>query len=211
MAMKQNAAEKREALFEKLKAKGVSPERQSYLRKVARDGASPDIIKRLRTDMKKEMSVQDIADLFGISRQGVYHHIKGDSAQLDQADRATLKELRPFVVPAHQQQCSLYNNLTAHMKYALNPDPSEFGKRRWYDLWHWWKSLDAAEIIVHDPEQSANDVAQCGGWRREARVPADGDLIVRPHTEPTKEQQRVLSCKIGEEALDKHPEPKMSA
>ncbi|MEV0443858.1 helix-turn-helix domain-containing protein [Streptomyces spectabilis] len=209
--MSKNAAEKREALFEKLKTKGVSPERLRYLRKIADDGASPDIIKRLRTDMKKEMSVQDIADLFGISRQGVYHHIKGDASQLDQADRTTLKELRPFTVPAHQQQCALYNNITAHMKFALNPDPSAFGKRRWYDLWHWWNSLDPAEIIVHDPDERGNDVAQCGGWRREERVRADADLIVRPHTEPTVEQQKAFSRKVGEKALKKYPEPKMSA
>ncbi|MGW2478622.1 helix-turn-helix domain-containing protein [Streptomyces sp. NPDC001571] len=199
--MSKNAVEKREALFEKLKTKGVSPERLRYLRQVANDGASPEIIKRLRTDMKKEMSVQDIADLFGISRQGVYHHIKGDASQLDQGDRGNLKELRPFTVPPHQQQCSLYNYITAHMKYALNPDPSNFTPVRWRELTHWWGTLDAEEIIVHDPEQPGNDLAQCGGWRLEGRETGDGDLIVRPHGKPTAQQRKVFSRKVIEKGL----------
>ncbi|MFF4927427.1 winged helix-turn-helix domain-containing protein [Streptomyces griseofuscus] len=199
--MSKNAAEKREALFEKLKTKGVSPERLRYLRKIADDGASPDIIKRLRTDMKKEMSVQDIADLFGISRQGVYHHIKGDASQLDQGDRGSLKELRPFTVPPHQQQCSLYNYITAHMKYALNPDPANFTPVRWRELTHWWETLDKNEIIVHDPEQPGNEVAQCGGWRLEDREKDDGDLIVRPHGKPSAQQRKVFSRKVIEKGL----------
>ncbi|MFE3579108.1 helix-turn-helix domain-containing protein [Streptomyces vinaceus] len=203
--MGSNVDEKREALFEKLKSKGVSSERRKYLRRVAEEGASPEIIKRLRTDMKKEMSVQDIADLFGITRQGVYHHIKGDASQLDQGDRSDLKELRPFTVPTHQQQCSLYNYITAHMKFALNPDPSSFAAVRWRELRNWWATLDEDEVIVHDPAQPGNDLAQCGGWRLEARVPADGDLIVRPHQKPNAQQRKVFSRKVIDEALKRDP------
>ncbi|MGW5532508.1 hypothetical protein [Streptomyces xanthochromogenes] len=204
--MGKNVEEKREALFEKLKDKGVSSERRRYLRRVAEEGASPEVIKRLRTDMKKEMSVQDLADLFGISRQGVYHHIKGDASQLDQGDRADLKELRPFTVPGHQQQCSLYNYITAHMKFALNPDPSSFTATRWRELRNWWATLDESEIIVHDPDQPGNDLAQCGGWRLEGRVPADGDLIVRPHGKPTAQQRKVFTRKVIDQALKRYAE-----
>ncbi|MGW1278480.1 hypothetical protein ACWD4V_16205 [Streptomyces tsukubensis] len=198
--MRMSASEKREALFLKLGAKGVSPERLAYLRRIVADGASPEIIKRLRTDMQQTMSVQDIADLFGISRQGVYHHIAGEAEQLDQPDRVRIQAVRPFAVESRHQKCTLYNNLTSHIKYMIS-GPESLSERRARVLVQWWKTLSPRYVLVYDPAETSTALARCGGWRLDDREESDGDLIVRPHGEPTEEQRRVLSWRRIEEAL----------
>ncbi|MEU3599636.1 hypothetical protein ABZ714_13060 [Streptomyces sp. NPDC006798] len=196
--MKQSAEEKREALFVKLRAKGVSEGRITSLRRMALEGASPDSIRRLRTDTPK-LSVQDIADLFGITRQGVYHHINGESAQLDQPFRTSISALRPFKVEDRHRKCQLYNYLTNHIKWVL-AGPEGLSDARRNVLLRWWQTLSSESVIVYDPAETGTSLAACGGWRLDDRIKSDGDMIVRPHGEPTEEQRRVLSWKRIEEA-----------
>ncbi|WP_367138485.1 MULTISPECIES: hypothetical protein [Streptomyces] len=172
--------------------------REEALARLKREGPSPESIKYLRS-MKDPLTVAQIAKFFGITRQGVYHHIGGKTEQLAQKDRTSIKELRPFTVPSHQQACTLWNNITATIKYAL--DPTSLSDTRLRVMKNWWRTLDKNLVIVADEEEAGNYLAKCGGWRLDDRVPSDGDMIVRPHTEPTEQQRRVLSWKIIEEAL----------
>ncbi|MEU9603679.1 hypothetical protein [Streptomyces sp. NPDC048057] len=197
--MNQSADEKREALFEKLKAKGASAARITSLRRMAVEGASPDSIRRLRTDTPT-LSVQDIADLFGITRQGVYHHIKGEATQLAQPFRTAIPRIRPFTVADRHRKCQLYNNLTNHIKYVL-AGPTGLSDERRDVLLSWWGTLSREYVIVYDPAETGTSLAHCGGWRLDDRVESDGDMVVRPHGTPTEEQRRVLSWERIEEAL----------
>lgn len=197
--MEDKRKQKLEELFAKLETKGTSPEYIEEYRKIAAEAdaamrgerGSPELVKKLKD---RKLPAVDIATLLGISRQGVYHHINGATEQLDQKDRTDIKSLRPFSVPSHQQQCTLYNNITNHIKYAL--DPTSLKEARLKVLRAWWKTLPENLVIVHDPEQPGNALAQCGGWKVDDRVPTDGDLIVRPHGPVSAEQKRVLSRKI---------------
>ncbi|MEU3690511.1 hypothetical protein [Streptomyces narbonensis] len=172
--------------------------RDQAIARIKADGPSPENIKYLRS-MAQPMSVVEIAKLFGITRQGVYFHIGGKTEQLDQKDRTSIQSLRPFKVPSHQQQCTLWNNITSTMKFALDKE-SVTGRRR-ITMMNWWKTLDKDLIIVADENEPGNHLAACGGWRLEDREASDGDLIVRPHSEPDEKQKRVLSWKVIEDGL----------
>ncbi|MET8684829.1 hypothetical protein ABZV77_11485 [Streptomyces sp. NPDC004732] len=170
----------------------MSETRQQTIDRLQREGVSPANIKTLRT-LDPPMPVAEIARLYGITRQGVYHHIKGDKQQLSQPNKEAVKKLRPFSVPAPQQKCGVYNMLSAQLEYRL--DPKGLSAYQTGRLKSWWKNLAVTRnlIIVHDPDQEPNDLARCGGWRYEKRMPTDGDMVVRPHGEVTDEQRKALS------------------
>ncbi|MCZ0973148.1 hypothetical protein O1L55_20640 [Streptomyces albulus] len=156
--------------------------------KLLAEGFSPAVAKQLRAE---GVSVIEIADLFGLTKQGVYWHLSSEDK--NNPTSSTVKDLRPWRVPSPQQKASPYINMSYHLEYVISrgkgmSDQKIKRLRGWYKFF-----LDNPNLVLRfDPEIPPNAVAKCGGWDYVERSSEDGGLIIKKDMDLTPQQMNAL-------------------